>query len=225
LFSAGNAPPQRLGYESMVPKNIKDVFHDWQAETLGSGVHIHSKVVVIDPFGEKPVVMTGSHNLGHKASIANDDNLMIIEGNVAIAAAYAVNIIAIYQNFRWNAYVEAHRNDPHVFHNLQDNGDWQTGHLSGGALAELLFWLGKPGAAPAPGAAAPSGPPAKTVTAGPAPAPEGKPVRKPKAPKKKAPKKKTPAKKKPAERKKAVKKKKKAPAKKKKKSAKKKRAR
>jgi phosphatidylserine/phosphatidylglycerophosphate/cardiolipin synthase-like enzyme len=243
LFSGGNAPPQRLGYESMVPKNIKDVFHDWQAETLGSGVHIHSKVVVIDPFGEKPVVMTGSHNLGHKASIANDDNLMIIEGNAAIAAAYAVNIIAIYQNFRWNAYVEAHRQDPHVFHNLQDNGDWQAGHLSGGALAELLFWLGTPGAAPS-GAPAPGGgpasggPPAKTVTAGPAPTPpKAKPVKKPKAPKKtakktakkKSPKKKTPKKKTPAKKKKPVKKKnaakkKKAPAKKKK-SAKKKRAR
>jgi phosphatidylserine/phosphatidylglycerophosphate/cardiolipin synthase-like enzyme len=207
LFSGGNVPPQRLGYESMVPKNIKDVFHDWEAETLGSGVHIHSKVVVIDPFGEKPVVMTGSHNLGHKASIANDDNLMIIEGNAAIAASYAVNIIAIYQNFRWNAYVEAHRQDPHVFHNLQDNGDWQAGHLSGGALAELLFWLGTPGtAAPASG-----GPPAKTTSAGPAPTPpKAKPVKKPKAPKKTAKKKKAPAKKK-----KATKKKKKAPAKKK----------
>jgi phosphatidylserine/phosphatidylglycerophosphate/cardiolipin synthase-like enzyme len=233
LFSAGNAPPQRLGYESMIPKNIKEVFHDWQAETLGSGVHIHSKVVVIDPFGEKPVVMTGSHNLGHKASIANDDNLMIIEGNAAIAASYAVNIIAIYQNFRFNAYAEEHRNDPHVFHNLQDNGDWQAGHLSGGALAELLFWLGKPGAAPsgapAPGdAPAPGGPPAKTVTAGPAPTPpRGKPAQKPKAPKKttkkKPPKKKTPKKKAPAKKEKAAKKKKKTPAKKKK-SAKKKRA-
>lgn len=231
LFSGGNAPPQRLGYKSMVPKNIKDVFHDWQAETLGSGVHIHSKVVVIDPFGEKPVVMTGSHNLGHKASIANDDNLMIIEGNAAIAASYAVNIIAIYQNFRWNAYVEAHRNDPHVFHNLQDNGDWQTGHLSGGALAELLFWLGKPAVAASGGAPAPAGPPAKTVTAGPAPTPpKAKPVKKPKVSKKKAAKKKTakkktPAKKKKPAKKKAAKKKKKAPAKRKKKAVKKKRAR
>jgi phosphatidylserine/phosphatidylglycerophosphate/cardiolipin synthase-like enzyme len=234
LFSAGNQPPQRIGYESMVPKNIKEVFHDWLAETLGSGVHIHSKVVVIDPFGDKPVVMTGSHNLGHKASIANDDNLMIIEGNAAIAASYAVNIIAIYQNFRFNAYAEAHRNDPQVFHNLQDNGDWQTGHLSGDALAELLFWLGKPaaagspGAAPAPGTApASGGPPAKTVTAGPAPTPpKTKPVKKPKAPKKsptkkapkKSPKKKTPKKKAPAKKKAAKKK-----VAKKKKSAKKKR--
>ena len=35
---------------------------------LGTGVHIHSKVIVLDPFGKNPVVMTGSHNLGYKAS-------------------------------------------------------------------------------------------------------------------------------------------------------------
>ena len=65
--------------------------------------------------------MTGSHNLGFKASSDNDDNLMIIEGNAALAAAYAANIIAIYQTYRWNAYVEAHRQDPKVWHGLVDN--------------------------------------------------------------------------------------------------------
>ena len=40
---------------------------------------IYSKVVVVDPFGETPVVMTGSHNLGPKANGKNDDNLVIIE--------------------------------------------------------------------------------------------------------------------------------------------------
>ena len=35
---------------------------------------VHSKVVVIDPFGSHPVVMTGSHNLGPKASGVNDKN-------------------------------------------------------------------------------------------------------------------------------------------------------
>src|SRR5262249_15778657 len=103
LFSGGKQPPQRLGFEPMVPKNIKDVFHDWEKEILGAGVHIHSKVVVLDPFGQNPVVMTGSHNLGFKASQSNDDNLMIIEGNAPLAASYAANIIAIYQAYRWNA--------------------------------------------------------------------------------------------------------------------------
>ncbi len=109
---------------------------------MGAGVHIHSKVVVIDPFGEHPVVMTGSHNLGYKASTANDDNLMIIEGNAPLAAAYAANIITIYQAYRWNAYVEAHRQDPKVWHGLVDNDSWQSGYLTGDDLAEIQFWLG-----------------------------------------------------------------------------------
>jgi phosphatidylserine/phosphatidylglycerophosphate/cardiolipin synthase-like enzyme len=142
LFEGGKQPPQHLGYESMVPKNIKDTFHDWATEILGQGVHIHSKVVVLDPFGENPVVMTGSHNLGFKASSKNDDNLMIIEGNRPLAAAYAANIIAIYQSYRWNAYVEAHRQDPKVWHGLVNRDDWQDGYLTGDELAELTFWMG-----------------------------------------------------------------------------------
>src|SRR5262249_22995035 len=63
LFSAGNKPPQLLTHESMVPHNIKETFHEWESEMLGTGVHIHSKVIVLDPFGKNPVVMTGSHNL------------------------------------------------------------------------------------------------------------------------------------------------------------------
>jgi phosphatidylserine/phosphatidylglycerophosphate/cardiolipin synthase-like enzyme len=142
LFNGGKQPPQHLGYESMVPKNIKDTFHNWATEILGAGVHIHSKVVVLDPFGENPVVMTGSHNLGFKASSKNDDNLMIIQGNAPLAAAYAANIIAIYQAYRWNAYVEEHRQDPKVWHGLVDRDDWQNDYLAGDDLAELTFWMG-----------------------------------------------------------------------------------
>lgn len=68
-----------------------------------NGAHaiIHSKVVVLDPFGAKPVVITGSHNLGTTASKSNDENLLLITGDRALAAAYLTNIMAIYDNFRW----------------------------------------------------------------------------------------------------------------------------
>lgn len=167
LYDGGKNPPQQISYESMVPKAIKDAFHDWVAEVMNQGVHVHSKVIVIDPFGAKPVVMTGSHNMGHKASTANDDNLMIVEGNAPLAAAYAANIIAIYQTYRWNSYVDAHDKDPQVWHGLLDNATWQDSYLAPGSsdLAEIKFWLG----AFAP-AAAPAGMPARAVTAtGPAP--------------------------------------------------------
>jgi len=112
LFT-GKHPPQPLSVGAMIPANIKEQFHDWPAEVLGAGVHIHSKVIVLDPFGANPVVMTGSHNLGFKASSKNDDNLMIVEGNSSLAIAYAADIIGIYRNYRWNSYVDAHRLDPH----------------------------------------------------------------------------------------------------------------
>jgi hypothetical protein len=174
LFSGGKQPPQPIRHDAMVPANIKAAFHEnWQTELLGSGVHVHSKVIVLDPFGPHPVVMTGSHNLGFKASSENDDNLMIVEGNAPLAAAYAANIISIYQSYRWNAYVEAHRQDPRVWHGLVDNDAWQAGHLAGDELAEIKFWLGSPPAAGStPDAASAPGPiPARTTSAtGPAPA-------------------------------------------------------
>ena len=143
LYQNGVEPPQRLSHDVLVPHNIKSQFHDWEQELLRAGiVNIHSKVIVLDPFGDKPVVMTGSHNLGFKASNANDDNLVIIEGNGPLAAAYAINIVAIFQTYRWNSYVEAHRTDPNVWHGLVDSDQWQAGYLTGDQLKELKFWLG-----------------------------------------------------------------------------------
>jgi phosphatidylserine/phosphatidylglycerophosphate/cardiolipin synthase-like enzyme len=143
LFKSGIEPPQRLSHDVLVPHNIKTQFHQWEEELLRAGiVDIHSKVIVIDPFGDHPVVMTGSHNLGFKASNANDDNLAIIEGNAPLAAAYAINIVAIYQTYRWNNYVEMHRKNPAVWHGLVDTDTWQNGYLTGSELQELQFWLG-----------------------------------------------------------------------------------
>ena len=140
LFEGGKKA-QALGHAVLVPENIKAKFHDWEKELLGASlVNVHSKVIVIDPFGDKPVLMTGSHNLGYKASHANDDNLVIIEGNGPLATAYAINIIAIFQTYRWNHYVELHRQDANVWHGPQDTDTWQSGYLSGDSLRELQFW-------------------------------------------------------------------------------------
>lgn len=169
LFTNGIEPPQRLSQDVLVPANIKTQFSAWEQGLLGASmVNIHSKVIVLDPFGENPVVMTGSHNLGFKASNANDDNLVIVEGNAPLTAAYAINIIAIYQTYRWNSHVEAHRKDPRFWHGLVDNDQWQTGYLTGDSLAEIDFWLArKPAAVPAKAVGAAAG----------APAPSASPVR------------------------------------------------
>jgi phosphatidylserine/phosphatidylglycerophosphate/cardiolipin synthase-like enzyme len=171
LYANGQSAPQHLNRDVLTPANIKKQFHSFEDEALrASLVMVHSKVVVLDPLGEYPVVMTGSHNLGLKASAKNDDNLVILEGPVAapLAVSYALNIIAIYQTYRWNAYVTQHQQDPSAWHGLQADASWQNGHLQGDSLAELQFWMAQqlPAAAQA-AAAAPAAAGAAAASAAP----------------------------------------------------------
>jgi phosphatidylserine/phosphatidylglycerophosphate/cardiolipin synthase-like enzyme len=47
------------------------------------------------------VVITGSHNLGFKASYSNDENILIIRGDRAVAEAYAAHVLDVYEHYRW----------------------------------------------------------------------------------------------------------------------------
>ncbi len=74
----------------------------WVAELLKAGFAItHDKIVVIDPFADNCVVVTGSHNLGYQASYNNDENLVMIQGNKKLAMAYATHVLDVYDHFSW----------------------------------------------------------------------------------------------------------------------------
>jgi phosphatidylserine/phosphatidylglycerophosphate/cardiolipin synthase-like enzyme len=86
----------------ILPAAISTPLSYWQPELKQySTAMIHSKVVVVDPFGDHPVVITGSHNLGPKASGKNDDNMVIVEDAPGLAAEYAVNVLGIYDQYKW----------------------------------------------------------------------------------------------------------------------------
>ena len=104
---------------------------------------VHSKVVLVDPFGDS-VLMTGSHNLGPKASGKNDENLLIIRGASGLAGAYATNIMAIYNQYRWRFRRQEQRASDR-WKGLHDNDTWQKGYLKRGspALREIDFWVGE----------------------------------------------------------------------------------
>ncbi len=86
---------------------LKGRFGDMDAELLSAGFAIiHDKIVVVDPFSPDCAVITGSHNLGFKASYANDDNLVIIQGNQNLAQAYAVHVLDVFEHYRFRADLE-----------------------------------------------------------------------------------------------------------------------
>jgi phosphatidylserine/phosphatidylglycerophosphate/cardiolipin synthase-like enzyme len=117
----------------------------WKKEILKAGFAIiHDKILVIDPFSDDCVVVTGSHNLGHKASYDNDENLVMIEGNKKLAVAYASHVLDVYDHFSWRVNVKK-RGKKNADQSLKStpkawldqyfdaNGDIKT--------AQLRFWM------------------------------------------------------------------------------------
>ena len=104
---------------------------------------VHSKVVLVDPFSVHPVLMTGSHNLGPKASGINDENLLIIRDAPGLAAAYATNIMSIYNQYRWR-FRRHLQPKSRRWKGLEDGDSWQKGYLKAGSsgLREIDFWTG-----------------------------------------------------------------------------------
>jgi phosphatidylserine/phosphatidylglycerophosphate/cardiolipin synthase-like enzyme len=91
----------------IAPAGILDGFADWEKEfyKFGNAI-VHDKIVVIDPFSpDKCVVVTGSHNLGYRASHNNDENMLILRGDRRIAQAYATHVFDIYSHYRWRYYM------------------------------------------------------------------------------------------------------------------------
>jgi hypothetical protein len=128
--------------EVALPAAIDDRLKFWLPEMKGfSLVIVHSKLIVVDPFGDHPVVMTGSHNMGPKASGSNDDNLVIVEHDPVLAAQYAVNVMTIYNQYRWR-YFRVTSKNPEKWDGLVTTDTWQDSYYLGEKLRELDFWLG-----------------------------------------------------------------------------------
>ena len=115
---------------------IKDQFAFWQQELLkGPTAHaiIHDKIVVIDPMSaDDCVVITGSHNHGYRASYNNDENLLIIKGHQALARAYTVHVIDIYNHYRFR-YLIQNAGDK-AFNGLKNDDSWQDKYYTAGQL-------------------------------------------------------------------------------------------
>jgi phosphatidylserine/phosphatidylglycerophosphate/cardiolipin synthase-like enzyme len=125
--------------------------------TAGHAI-IHDKIIVIDPLDEERcTVITGSHNLGYKASYCNDDNLLIVRGNRALAISYAVHVLDIYDHYVFRARLEQSlrdqlkagkiksfdeaASDTPAHGLLRLNSSWQDSHFGARQISSLDYFL------------------------------------------------------------------------------------
>lgn len=122
---------------------IKDPIGVWEKELNSAGFAVtHSKFVVIDPFTDGCVVVTGSHNLGFQASYNNDENMAIIKGHRPVAEAYAANALDIYDHYAWRWWLA--QNAAQAWTSLKADDSWQDSYFDSDSRPispELSFWL------------------------------------------------------------------------------------
>ena len=145
LFDHANG--EKTDYEVVLPAAIDEPTKFFRRELKKlpkTFAMVHSKIVLVDPFGKQPVVLTGSHNLGPKASGINDENLLIIRDAPGLAAAYASNIMAVYNQYRWR-FRRQTQPVKKRWKGLKDTDTWQNGYLKPGSAAsrEIDFWVGE----------------------------------------------------------------------------------
>jgi phosphatidylserine/phosphatidylglycerophosphate/cardiolipin synthase-like enzyme len=121
----------------------KTVPAGWQKELLKAGFAItHDKIVVIDPFADDCVVVTGSHNLGYQASYNNDENLVMIKGNKKLAMAYATHVLDVYDHFSWRwSLNQGTSADAHLKTKPDDWLNWYFDAQGQMKTAQLKFWM------------------------------------------------------------------------------------
>lgn len=134
-------------YTVIQPQGVEVALGPWIAEVtrrdfltqIGHAI-VHSKVLVIDPLSRSCVVVTGSHNFSAPASERNDENLVIIRGHQQLARAYAVQVMSVYQHYRYRSYVrEMKAQGKSPWSHLEDNDQWLKHQLKSKAQ-EIAYW-------------------------------------------------------------------------------------
>jgi phosphatidylserine/phosphatidylglycerophosphate/cardiolipin synthase-like enzyme len=83
----------------------------WRKENSPIGVYVdwvHTKFMLIDPLGNKPVTLTGSANWSETSVSDNDENLVVIRGDKRVADIYFGEFMRIFAHHRFRESVARH---------------------------------------------------------------------------------------------------------------------
>jgi phosphatidylserine/phosphatidylglycerophosphate/cardiolipin synthase-like enzyme len=112
---------------------IDSDFDQWAAETSSgklfeSGVNfLHDKIILIDPLGDVPTVISGSANYSENSTTKNDENTLIIKGDDRVADIYFTEYVRLFDHFSFREWLGGHKKDFDPF--LKEDGKWVDGYF------------------------------------------------------------------------------------------------
>jgi hypothetical protein len=82
----------------------KGAYKAWIAQALrglnGFVDYVHTKLMLIDPLGDDPIVITGSGNWSSESCEDNDENMLVIRGDKRVADIYLTEFMRLFNHYR-----------------------------------------------------------------------------------------------------------------------------
>src|SRR5439155_11192600 len=97
--------PQNLG------RWLKEITSK-QARLTTKVVYIHTKLLLINPLSDDPIVISGSANFSPNSMHSSDENMLIIRGNTRVADIYLSEYMRIFNHYRFRARFKLDPNTP-----------------------------------------------------------------------------------------------------------------
>ncbi|MDQ1358276.1 MAG: hypothetical protein QOG44_2649, partial [Acidimicrobiaceae bacterium] len=66
-------------------------------------VYIHTKILLINPLTDDPIVITGSANFSDHSTLHSDENMLVIRGNTRVADMYLSEYMRLFNQYRFRA--------------------------------------------------------------------------------------------------------------------------
>jgi len=95
-----------LGDVLSAATTLSSGLHDFQDRLLEgkegfhhAGIHIHSKFILSNPFGDDPILVTGSANFSNNSTKINDSNSLIIRGSKEVADIYLTEFMRMFEHY------------------------------------------------------------------------------------------------------------------------------
>ncbi|HEV7640171.1 MAG TPA: phospholipase D-like domain-containing protein [Gaiellaceae bacterium] len=91
-------------------------FANWMREAL-TGLntyvqYVHTKIMLIDPLGDDPIVITGSANFSESSTTNNDENMLVIRGDARLADIYLGEFMRLFTHFRFRGHTKTPNTHP-----------------------------------------------------------------------------------------------------------------
>ena len=100
--------------------------------SAGHVFFVHNKFMLIDPLSDDPKIFTGSANFSPGSLTSNDENMLLIRGDMHVADVYLTEFMRLLNHFYFrqvaNQTAEDGTSDPAVAY-LAEDDRWVAGHF------------------------------------------------------------------------------------------------